>query len=157
VPTLVDGDQVVREGAAILMYLAEKHKSPLLPAEGKARTAALQALMFANATLHPAYGRAFFVMKSEIEEADKAKLLASSISKINDLWQDVERQLEHQPYLAGSTPTLGDIIVTVIANWSLPQPITIGPRAKKLFQTMTARPAYRKALDAEQVEYKAAA
>jgi hypothetical protein len=49
----------------------------------------------------------------------------------------------------------------VIANWinHLPHPeaIKMGPRTKKLLQTVIARPAYKKALDIEQVQYKAAA
>ena len=37
VPVLVDGDLVVREGAAIMIYLLDKHTSPLLPRSGKER------------------------------------------------------------------------------------------------------------------------
>src|ERR1700722_18808355 len=64
VPVLVDGDKVLREGAAILMYLADKHQSPLLPKSGKEHTDAVEWLMFCNASLHPAYGRTFFLMKN---------------------------------------------------------------------------------------------
>ena len=62
VPTLsgCDGLPSCAIGAAIITYLLEKHKSPLLPASGKERATAFEWLMFCNATLHPAFGKAFF-------------------------------------------------------------------------------------------------
>ena len=159
VPVLVDDDQVIREGAAILIYLLEKHKSPLLPASGKDRTMAIEWLMFANASLHPAYSRGFFIMKNAQDPA-KEQLLNTAIAMINKLWADIEQRLGEKPYLAGDSITMADILVSVIGNWIAwypPNSIQIGPRTKKMFQTVIARPAYAKALAAEHVEYKAAA
>src|SRR5580704_1768796 len=45
VPVLMDDDLTIREGAAILIYLLEKHQSPLLPKSGKERAVALECLM----------------------------------------------------------------------------------------------------------------
>jgi glutathione S-transferase len=161
VPVLVDGDLVIREGAAILIYLLEKHQSPLLPKSGKERAAALEWLMFCNATLHPAYARCFFLMRNAKDEAEKAQLLGVATAMINKLWSEVEQRLGQTAYLAGDNLTMADILMTVIANWNdhLPNPasIVIGSRMKKLLQTMIARPAYKKALEVEQVQYKAAA
>jgi glutathione S-transferase len=158
VPTLVDDGHVIREGAAIITYLLDKHKSPLMPTSGKERATALEWLMFCNATLHPAYGRTFFALHN-FEGDVKEKLLTAYVEQINKLWKDVEERLAHSPYLAGKDITAADILLTVIANWSgnIPKPITIGPNAKKLFKTVIARPAYQKALATEKVEYKAAA
>ncbi|MBY0408155.1 MAG: glutathione S-transferase, partial [Rickettsiales bacterium] len=74
VPVLLDGDQIIREGAAQLLYLLDKHKSPLLPASGPERATALEWLMFANATLHPVYSRGFGLMKAEYAPEMKAQL-----------------------------------------------------------------------------------
>jgi glutathione S-transferase len=159
VPVLVDGDQVIREGAAIMMHILEKHQSPLLPKSGKERDAALEWLMFCNATLHPAYARVFFLKRNAPEGEAKEKLFDVSVAMINKLWTEVEQRLSQQPYLAGKDVTMADILLTVIANWSgmMPRPVQFGPNTKKLFQQMIERPAYKKALEAEQVEYKAAA
>jgi glutathione S-transferase len=70
----------------------------------------------------------------------------------------VETRLSQSPYLAGDSVTAGDILLTVIGNWSANFPtVKIGPNTKKLFKTIITRPAYQKALAAEKVEYKVAA
>ncbi len=159
VPVLVDGEQVIREGAAILIHILEKHQCPLLPKSEPERTTALEWLMFCNATLHPAYSRCFFLKRVAPEGEAREKLLDAATQKLNELWNEVEQRLSQQPYLCGKNITMADILMTVIANWSgmLPRPVTVGPNTKKLFQNVIERPAYKKALDTEQVEYKAAA
>jgi glutathione S-transferase len=159
VPVLVEHDHAIREGAAILIHILEKHQSQLLPRGGKERIAALEWLMFCNATLHPAYARCFFVMRNAEDGAVKDKLLEVAIGRINDLWQEVEQQLAKHPYLCGDQITMADILMTVIANWStsMPKPVNIGPHTKKLFKNIIARPSYKKAMEVEHVEYKVAA
>ena len=98
VPVLVDGDVVIREGAAILIYLLDKHQSPLLPAKGKERLDAIEWLMFCNATLHPAYARCFFLMRNAQDPA-KEQLLGVAVAMINKLWNEVEQRLGQSAYL----------------------------------------------------------
>ncbi len=160
VPALKDGDSVILEGAAILLHLADKHKLALLPASGMARTKAIEWLMFANATMHPAYARAFFVNKNCADEKAKQELLTVACAQINALWADVEKTLATQPYVCGEECTLADILLTVIANWGgyLPSnSVVLGEHCKQLFKRVINRPSYQKALVTEQVEYKAAA
>lgn len=156
VPALVEDGNAMLEGGAILTYLADKHRSSLLPASGWERAKALQWLMFCNSTLHPAYSRCFWLLRSTDEGKDV--FLASAAQWVNRLWQDVEAQLQNQPYLCGNTCTVGDILLTVIANWSAKMPfaINIGPNTKALFARVIARPSYQKALVTENVEYKMA-
>lgn len=155
VPVLVDDGNVIYEGAAQLIHILEKHDSPLLPKNGKERTDALQWLMYCNASLHPAYARLFFLMKNEGSE----ELVATATAMLNKMWGQVEERLSKSPYLAGDKVTMGDILLTVIANWTprMPKPVTIGPNTKKVLKQIIERPAYKKALESEQVEYKAAA
>ena len=159
VPVLDDDGQIIREGAAILIHILEKHNSPLLPKSGKERDAALEWLMFCNATLHPAYSRAFFLKRNTMElPAAKEPLMSIAVKMINKNWEEVEQRLTQNAWIAGADITIADILMTVIANWSQNVPgVVIGSKTKQLLQKVIARPAYKKALEAEQVEYKAAA
>ncbi len=159
VPVLVIDGKPRREGGAILAYLCDAHKSPLMPAEGWARAQALQALMFANSTMHPAYSRLFGWMKFPDDTPGKDMQMEHAFKHVNSLWQDVEGQLADQPYLTGKECTVGDILITVIGNWSAKfgDKITIGPKARAMFAKVVARPAYQKALATEGVEYVMAA
>jgi glutathione S-transferase len=159
VPVLIEHDHVLREGAAILIHLLEKHQSPLLPRNSKERTEAIEWLMFCNATLHPAYGRCFFLKRAAEDGPQKDKLLDAAAANVNKLWEEVEQRLSKHTYLCGEDVTMADILMTVIANWSpnVPRPINFGAKTKKLFQAIITRPSYKKALEVEQVEYKVAA
>lgn len=159
VPVLVEDGRIIREGAAMLIHILEKHQSPLLPRSGPERLEALEWLMFCNATLHPAYSRVFFLKRAKIDDAAREALMTVAVANINKLWEEVEQRLGKTPWLAGEQITMADILMSVIANWnsSVPQPVKIGPRTQKLLQSVIARPAYRKALETEQVQYKAVA
>lgn len=159
VPVLVEDGKVIREGGAQLVYLLDKHQSPLMPKEGFARATALEWLMFANATMHPAYSRAFFLMGQTIDATSKDQLQKTACDIINKYWQEVEEVLGTRKYIAGDQPTAADILLTVIANWSprMPNPITLGVNCKRLFRDISSRPSYQQALKSEGVEYQVAA
>jgi glutathione S-transferase len=159
VPVLEDDGFVLREGAAILMYLIDKHQSPLLPREGKERAHALEWLMSVNATLHPAYGRLFFLNAQLGDKAKDSPLVQAVFGQINKLWAEIDRQLASSDYIAGKQITAADILMTVIANWSarFGGAITLGPNLKRVLKNVVARPSYQKALAEEQIEYKVAA
>lgn len=159
IPVLIDDGRAIREGAAMLIHILEKHNNALLPKNDPERASALEWMMFCNATLHPAYARVFFLLKNPADQAAKEPLLDAAIANINKLWEEVEERLSVSPYLAGEQATIADILLTVIANWSarMPKPITLGAKTKQLLRTIIARPAYAKALATESVEYKVAA
>jgi len=156
IPVLVDAGQPVREGAAIIAYLAAKHPTPLLPMNPP-DAAALEWMCWANATLHPAYSRAMWIKRNFANEANYNALMTNAIQALNTLWQEADQVLGTRPYLAGNTPTMGDIMMTVMANWGTAQPVHLGQNVRRVIKDMVARPAYQAALTAEQVEYKAAA
>lgn len=159
VPVLMDGNTPIVEGAAIMLHLLDKHPSALMPAKaGFERTKAMEWLMFGNASLHPAYSRYFGATRMNIDPAAKDAVVQTTIDGINAMWQVIEKRLETSPYLAGSEPTIADILCAVIANWATAETrIQRGPKTKALLQKISARPAYQKVMQAEQVEYQAAA
>lgn len=156
IPVLVENGQPIKEGAAIMMYLAAKHPTPLLRMNPP-DAAALEWLCWGNSTLHPAYARAFWLRRNFADEANFQALMKNAIAIINKEWAFAEQTLATRPFLAGNDPSMADVLMTVVANWGLPEPAQIGPNVKRVLKAMVARPSYQAALAAEQVEYKAAA
>lgn len=159
VPVLQDGGFVLREGGAILSWLCDEHDSPLLPRGGEERANALQWLMFANATMHPAYGQAFFVLGQSLDASVKDALIKSISAKIQGLWNEVEDQLAQGDYICGSEITVADILLTVISSWTprVGLAVEFGPRCKALFERISSRPAYQESVAAESDAQKKAA
>ena len=160
VPVLQKDDgTIIREGAAIIMHILDNHPSPLLPPSGKERTQAIEWLMFANATMHPAYGKTFFVMKAVTDKAAQEQAFNACLEQINKCWKEVDERLAKNPYICGKEMTAADILLTVLANWGgyFPKQPTLGANVKRLIKEISSRPSYQKALQAEKVEYKAAA
>lgn len=158
VPVMEIDGTVVKEGGALITYLCDTHKSPLLPQEGLARAKALEALMFCNATLHPNYSRAFGATKQS-DPAIKEQLLKAACEGINKLWAETDAKLAKQKYLAGDQITAGDILMTVIAGWSpaFGNAIQIPSNVQRVIDEVHARPAFQKAKQAESAPAKAAA
>lgn len=156
VPCLVEDGKAMIEGGAIITYICDK-EGKLIPKNGFERAKALQWLMFANATLHPAYGRTFWI-NSNLPEDQREAALKSARSQIQQLWDYIESELakEGGAYVCGSEPTAADFLITTIANWN-PAAYKFGAKTKALFQNISARPSYQKALSEEKIEYKAAA
>lgn len=157
VPVLVDGDRVLNEGVAILLHLLGKHENWLFPREGEARHRALEHLMFANASMHPAYGRLFFVERFILDPEGRAQGFAAAASLIDRLWLAVESKLLGQTYLGGETPSPADFLLAVYSRWgeSFPVDISIGPGVRRMIDNVTARDSFQRALQRER-DYRAA-
>jgi glutathione S-transferase len=97
----------------------------------------------------------FWPNKLTLDKATKDELSKSIIAQVQSLWDEAEARLTSSQYLAGESVSVADILMAVIANWGLP--VTLGPNVKRVLKDVIARPAYKAALEAEHVEYKAAA
>ncbi len=160
VPVLRDGDMLIREGAAIVLHLVEKHGSDLLPAAGTpGRANALQWLLYANATVHPAYSKLFFVARALDGDAAQGKAFEAAASAAAKLWSLVDEQLGKTRFVTGDKVSIADIMLTVYANWGgyFPVDIPLGENVRRMVAEVSALPSFQQALGAEGVEYKAAA
>ena len=160
VPVLIDGDLTMREGGAIITYLLDKHASTMLPKSGADFARALEWLMFANATMHPAYARVFFILANVTDVTGKEQAMAAALKSINKLWADVDAQLAKTAFICGDSYSAADILLSVIANWgqaTFAKQLTFGDNVKRMVRAVSALPAFQKALADEKVEYKAAA
>ena len=152
VPVLVDNGSTRREGAAVILYLLNKHQNTMLPAAGVAREQAIQNIMFANATMHPAYGRLFFIAQNIADENVKLSAFKAAAQAITSLWQVVEQQLKNQSFLGGDQPSAADIMLTVYSCWgaSFPVEIKLGSNTQNMLDAVQSMPSFQRALSAEQ-------
>jgi len=124
VPALSRSGQAMTEGAAILLYLLKQHSNTLLPENPASQQRAIEQLLFANATMHPAYSRLFFI-EQQVEKTAKPSAFTAATEAINRLWRVVEQQLQGRPFLAGKTPGAADILLAVYARWGEYFPVAI--------------------------------
>jgi len=159
VPVLQDGDLLLHEGASIMHYLAEKHPSDLLPTSGDAKWRVFDWMMIANATVHANYAKLFAATFMMEDSAEKTKFSEVLADKISANWKAIDDQLAKTRFVAGDTPTIADIWLSVYANWGgyFPVKITLGENVERMIREVIARPAYQKALATEEVDYKAVA
>lgn len=154
VPVLVDGNKVLREGAALVLYLLGKHPNSLLATSGVAREQAIEDLMLANASLHPAYAKLFFLRAHIADGTALAAGYQAAVQGIEQLWQVVDNRLTQQLYLGGAQPTPADLLLAVYASWGRYFPLTIklGRNVERMIAAVRARPMFQRALAAEQAQ-----
>ncbi|GAA6211910.1 glutathione transferase GstA [Hyphomicrobiales bacterium 4NK60-0047b] len=159
VPVLDDNGLIIREGAAIILHILEKHNSEMLPQTGEARTKVIEWLMIANATVHVAYSKLFYIANNVEDEELKLSLFNKQAKVIEGLWQSIDKHLENSDYVTGSKPTAADFMLTTYANWGsfFPMEIQLGDNVKNLITNISSRPSFQKALQTEEVDYKATA
>lgn len=106
IPAIVDPDGPggkpisVFESGAILIYLAEKTQSPLLPVEPRARAATFSWLMFQMAGVGPMCGQAHHFLHYAPEKVPYG--IARYTTEAKRLYGVMDRRLAEAPFLAGA-------------------------------------------------------
>lgn len=153
VPALKDmqSNQVKTEGVSILLELLQQHSSQLWPESVAEQSQAVQNMLFANATVHPAYSKLFFVMKADVDEAIRVNLYQQGAASVAKLWQVVEQKLANQAYLGGDQVSVADILLAVYSRWNafFPVDIEIGLKAQNMLDNVLSLPSFQASLAAE--------
>jgi len=154
-PFLIDGSLHLPEGAAIALYLMEKHNSSMLPQDLAKRATTNQWMMFANATLHPSYSRLFFLNGAVKDENMKKELMAAAAESVNNNWKIVDQHLASNKYVMGEQITMADLFMAVYANWNhnFGGAIQLGPNVTRMVKEVAQLPAFQKTMEAEGVKY----
>jgi glutathione S-transferase len=161
VPALKTPDgQIITEGAAIVLYLLERHNSPMLPAELSLKAEFLRWLMFNYATLHPAYSKMFTIQyKVEMDGNEKAVVLKQLAAGVSRLWAILDRELQKKRFITSADPTVVDYLAAIYSSWGKNFPeiqITFGNNVKRLIEEVSMLPEFTAAYHHEQaVFYKA--
>jgi glutathione S-transferase len=162
VPALKTEDgQIITEGAAIVLYLLEKHQSAMLPGDISQKAEFLRWLMFDYATLHPAYGKMFAIhYKLEMDEVEKTKALRQLALAVSDLWAILDKELEKKRFITGDQPTIVDYLATIYSSWGKNFPdikITFGKNVERLIDEVSQLPEFQAGYRKENAEFKKAA
>ncbi len=155
VPVLGFDKTLIQEGAAIALFLMEKHKSQLLPDAPESRSNVIQWMMFANASVHPAYSKLFFASKNIKNLDAKNEVIQAAAERVNELWSIVNEQLGKTQYLAGENISMADIMLSVYANWNnyFPGKINLGDNSVRMIKEVSTREAFKKSIQAERIKF----
>jgi GST-like protein len=146
-PALVDGDAVIFDSTAILLYLAEK-TGRFLPANTpEARAQMLSWMMLVATGIGPYSGQA--VHFKHFAPEPKVYALNRYDFEAWRHWDLIDAQLAKHRYMLGDSYTLVDIAVW---GWARAVPFILGaeawnklPNVKRLFDEINLRPAAQRA------------
>jgi GST-like protein len=146
-PALVDGDAVVFDSNAILLYLAEKTGKFLPPNTPPARAEMLSWLMFVATGIGPYCGQAVHFQHFAPEPKEYA--VNRYTFEAERHWQIVDEQLAGKQWMLGDTYTIVDMAVW---GWARMIPRFLGkdgfanlPHVKRHLDAINARPAAQRA------------
>lgn len=150
--------QIITEGAAIVLYLLEKHSSSMLPTDLVKKAEFLRWLMFDYATLHPAYGRMFAIrFRVEMDEGERARVLRQLAPQVSNLWAILDKELGEKRFITGDEPTVVDYLATVYASWGKNFPdagIVLGTNVRRLIEDVSALPEFQAGYKKENQDYQ---
>jgi len=146
-PVLADGDTVIFDSNAILLYLAEKTGQFLPEDTPKARGDMLSWLMFVATGIGPYSGQSVHFRHVAPKTQDYA--LNRYDFEAWRHWRIIDQRLADRPWMLGDTYTLVDMAVW---GWARAVPYIVGtdpwaelPQLKRLLDTINARPAAQRA------------
>ncbi len=110
IPALVDGDIVLMESVAILLYLGEKYPTSLLPADDS-RWDVIKWAIWQAANLGPVFGNKLSYTRymDDIPAEQKAHPVERFNTEAQRLLRVLDRQLDGRDYICGDTFTIADI------------------------------------------------
>lgn len=162
VPALKTEDgQIITEGAAIVLYLLEKHNSDMLPADLSEKAEFLKWLMFDYATLHVAYSKLFTIaMKVKMDETEQANVMQQLGDQTSALWEIVDKRLSDKTFVMGDQATIVDYLMAIYSSWGNYFPnvkISLGQNVERFIVDVQALPEFKAGFQTEQIQFKAAA
>jgi len=142
VPVLVDGDFVLTESVAIVLYLAEKYPDKrLLPAELSARAQVYRWLLFAATELEQPLWR----IARHTSLYPKEKRLPDEVGLARRDFQEMaavmEEHMRGRHFLVGDDVTVADFVAAYTLDWANEvHLLTASPILRSYMERMYARP-----------------
>ena len=171
IPTLVVGDQkdgdledgdledggfIVRESAAICLFIAENFPaSGLLPPAGTAgRARALDSLIYLTNTVQADLMIWFYGHRYCDDDTQKDVIKGHAARRLGSMFATLNDQLAtHGPWLGGDTPGCADYFLYMLAGWAMqagiPEPPSSHPHVLDHARRCEALPEVRDTMEAE--------
>ncbi|TCS62231.1 glutathione S-transferase family protein [Varunaivibrio sulfuroxidans] len=152
IPAIVDPEGpdgkpiTVFESGAILIYLAEKTGSDLLPADARGRYEVLQWLMFQMGGVGPMFGQCHHFMRFAPEDIPYAKKRYGDETK--RLYGVLDARLQNNAYMAGDAYSIADVATFPWVSRCDWQDVSLDhyPNVKRWFDAIAQRPAVQKGM-----------
>ncbi|WP_310632024.1 glutathione S-transferase family protein [Paraburkholderia sp.] len=142
VPVLVDGDRVIPESAAIVLYLADKYpEKGLLPDDLDARAQVYRWTMFAVTELEQPLWR--ITRHSFIYPPDKRSPADIELARgdFTTMATILEKHLEGREFIVGDRLTVADCVTAYLIDWAGEVQLLDGfPRLLSYLERLYARP-----------------
>jgi glutathione S-transferase len=157
VPILEEDGFALFESGAIVLYVGERSEA-LLPKEPQARTRATQWLIAALNSIEP-----FVINVALIDlfyaDQEWAKLRRpGAVEFVQKRLGALSKALGDKPYLDGDRFTAGDLMMTTVLRILKHTDIVTSDRRLAAYvERCTARPAFKRAFDAQMADFKLAA
>ena len=134
------------ETGAILIYLAEKTGSDLLPTEPRERAQTMQWLMWQMGGVGPMFGQAHVFMFNPKEEVPQARERYHKETK--RLYGVMDRQLAGNKFIAGDDYTIADIAIFPWVHRNNRHQVDLNefPNVKRWYDELWKRPAVEKGM-----------
>jgi glutathione S-transferase len=155
VPVLEEDGFVLFESGAIVLHIGERSET-LLPKEPGARARATQWLIAALNSVEPAVMNVATLNVFYANEEWAKLRRPSAVEFMQRRLSALSRSLGDKPYLDGDRFTAGDLMMTTVLR-ILPEIVANDSRFAAYVGRCTARPAFRRALDAQMADFKDAA
>lgn len=149
VPTLVDGDLVLSETAAILLYLADRFPEARLAPVGEGRPQFYRWLVFLTNTVQTATLRLLY--PERYGDASVSRIAAEELATHFDL---LDRELEGREWLVGEHRTAADLFLFMVTRWGrrLDPPAWERPNLRTHFLRALALPGVTRMVAEEKLE-----
>jgi glutathione S-transferase len=149
-PVITDGDLVLAESGAIVEYIIARYGDGrlVLRADDPGFAQFLYWFHFANGTLQAGMGR--LMLLNRLKLADDNPMLVMSKARVDRAFDLIDARVRDAEYLAGGTFTTADIMTgfsLTTMRYFQPYDLSRCPNVVKYLSRVSARPAYRRAME----------
>jgi glutathione S-transferase len=160
VPVLIDGETVVTQLIAIVLYLEAKFpQAHFLPTELIQRSKALEILSWMNNTAHTTFAHIFMPQKFTVHEPSQIEIKNFAIEKYKEQLSELQAHVEHmqsigQPWLSGAHIGPLDAYALTLFRWGTMAKITPSqhPLLWSYVQAVSEQPGVKRAIERERLQ-----